>query len=152
MKTFPEKHLVRICIIYDKWIKANSNLPSKTLYYVLILLDLMIKWQNNETSENNQSRINVFIDWAQGTDRKFLQLALCQYFPGLPNLTQSLSVCHEHCPFFSIFSIFFLMADCMLILGSKQVVTKAVSRNDSNIVYYLQCIEGIVALEYGLKI
>ena len=40
----------------------------------------------------------------------------------------------------------------MLILGSKQVVTKAVSRNDSNIVNYLQCIEGIVALEYGLKI
>ena len=27
-------------------------------------------------------------------------IASCQYFPGLPNLTQSLSVCHEHCPFF----------------------------------------------------
>ena len=36
----------------------------------------------------------------------------------------------------------------MVILKSEQVVTKAVSRNDSNIVYYLQCIEGIVALEY----
>ena len=44
------------------------------------------------------------------------------------------------------------MWNCMSILGSKQVVTKAVSRNDSNIVNYLQCIEGIVALEYGLKI
>ena len=27
-------------------------------------------------------------------------IASCQYFPGLPNLIQSLSVCHEHCPFF----------------------------------------------------
>ena len=44
------------------------------------------------------------------------------------------------------------MWNCMSILGSKQVVTKAVSRNDSNIVNYLQCIEGIVAIEYGLKI
>ena len=24
----------------------------------------MIKWQNNETLENNQSRINVVINWA----------------------------------------------------------------------------------------
>ena len=39
----------------------------------------------------------------------------------------------------------------MSILESNKVVTKAVSRNDSNIVNYLQCIEGIVALEYGLK-
>ena len=44
------------------------------------------------------------------------------------------------------------MRNCMFILRSKQVVTKAVSRNDSNIVYYLQRIEGILALEYGLKI
>ena len=40
----------------------------------------------------------------------------------------------------------------MSILGSKQVVREAVSRNDLNIVNYLKCIEGILALEYGLKI
>ena len=27
-------------------------------------------------------------------------IASCQYFPGLPNLIQSLSVCQKHCPFF----------------------------------------------------
>ena len=27
-------------------------------------------------------------------------IASCQYFPGLPNLIQSLSVGHKYCPFF----------------------------------------------------
>ena len=27
-------------------------------------------------------------------------IASCQYFPGLPNLTQLLCVCHKHCSFF----------------------------------------------------
>ena len=100
MRTFPKERRVRICFIYDKWIKTNSNLPSKTLYYVLILLDLMTKWQSNKTSENNQSRINVFIDWAQGTDRKFLHSLMPIFSRSALNLIQSLSVCHEHCPFF----------------------------------------------------
>ena len=43
--------------------KQLCNLSSKTLYYVLILLDVINKGQkNNETSENNQGKINVFID------------------------------------------------------------------------------------------
>ena len=114
----------------------------------------LILWQNDRAMKHQKiTRAELMYSSTEHKEQTGNSyIASCQYFPGLPNLTQSLSVCHEHCPFFSIFSIFFLMADCMLILGSKQVVTKAVSRNDSNIVYYLQCIEWIVALEYGLKI
>ena len=33
-------------------------------------------------------------------------IASCQYFPGLPNLTQLLCVCHKHCSFFFLCLVF----------------------------------------------
>ena len=50
--------------------------------------------------------------------------ASCQYFPGLPNLIQSLSVCHSTAPF-SLFPQ--LLRRCIKILLSQQVLKKAVS-------------------------
>ena len=80
--------------------KQLCNLSSKTLYYVLILLDVIKKGQkNNETQKITRAELMYSsTEHKEQTGNSYI--ASCQYFPGLPNLIQSLSVCQKHCPFF----------------------------------------------------
>ena len=80
--------------------KQLCNLSSKTLYYVLILLDVIKKGQkNNETQKITRAELMYSsTEHKEQTGNSYI--ASCQYFPGLPNLIQSLCVCQKHCPFF----------------------------------------------------
>ena len=80
--------------------KQLCNLSSKTLYYVLILLDVIKKGQkNNETQKITRAELMYSLtEHKEQTGNSYT--ASCQYFPGLLNLIQSLSVCQKHCPFF----------------------------------------------------
>ena len=81
--------------------KQLSNLSSKTLYYVLILLDLNYDKITRTMKHQKMVREELMYLMTEHKEQTGnCYTASCQYFPGLPNLTQSLSVCHEHCPFF----------------------------------------------------